>query len=94
MEFSPHSLRHMYISYLVNYFPCQNGNYGLPIHKVQKIVGHTNLKSTEVYIHTNIELNKLQQMAFFQMQGISDLKIKKALLLSELNKIEKLINEQ
>lgn len=94
IDFSPHSLRHMYISYLVNYFPCQNGNYGLPIHKVQKIVGHTNLKSTEVYIHTNIELNKLQQMAFFQMQGISDLKIKKALLLSELNKIEKLINEQ
>lgn len=92
-EYSPHSLRHMYVSYLVNYFPCENGSFGLPIHKVQKIVGHTNLKSTEVYIHTNIELNKLQQMAFFSIQGHIDLEIKRKILLSELNTVERLINE-
>lgn len=92
-EYSPHSLRHMYVSYLVNYFPCENGSFGLPIHKVQKIVGHTNLKSTEVYIHTNIELNKLQQIAFFSIQGHIDLEIKKKILLSELNTVERLINE-
>lgn len=92
-EYSPHSLRHMYVSYLVNYFPCENGSFGLPIHKVQKIVGHTNLKSTEVYIHTNIELNKLQQIAFFSIQGHIDLEIKRKILLSELNTVERLINE-
>lgn len=92
-EYSPHSLRHMYVSYLVNYFPCENGSFGLPIHKVQKIVGHTNLKSTEVYIHTNIELNKFQQMAFFSIQGDIDLEMKRNILLSELNTVERLINE-
>lgn len=92
-EYSPHSLRHMYVSYLVNYFPCENGTFGLPIHKVQKIVGHTNLKSTEVYIHTNIDLNKLQQIAFFSIQGNIDLEIKRKILLSELNTVERLINE-
>lgn len=92
-EYSPHSLRHMYVSYLVNYFPCENGSFGLPIHKVQKIVGHTNLKSTEVYIHTNIELNKLQQTAFFSIKGHINLEMKRKILLSEINTVERLINE-
>lgn len=64
-KFTPHSMRHMYISYLINYFPVDSTTYGLPVHKVQKLVGHTNINSTQVYVHNDIELLRLQQKNYF-----------------------------
>lgn len=55
-----HSLRHSYVSYLVNYHPRQDGGYGLPIGLVKSIVGHSNLDSTEIYSHYDKEMIKAQ----------------------------------
>lgn len=96
-NYSPHSLRHMYISYLVNYFPCGNDVYGLPANRVQKIVGHTNLSSTQVYVHPDLEIHKLQQNAFFYNleKDRVDIKteVRKNILLKELEKLESTINK-
>lgn len=63
--YTPHSLRHMYISYLVNYLPMENNQYGLPVHQVQKLVGHTNINSTQVYVHHDLEILRNKQKEYF-----------------------------
>jgi len=52
----PHSLRHAYGSYLLNYFPRINGSYGLAIGVVQQMMGHAELKSTEKYARYDQDL--------------------------------------
>lgn len=56
----PHSLRHMYGTYLLNYFPRLNGEYGLPPTMVQQLMGHELLKSTLQYARHDEELLKLE----------------------------------
>lgn len=55
-----HSLRHMYGTYLLNYFPRANGDYGLPVPMVQQLMGHANLKSTLKYARYDQDLLKLE----------------------------------
>lgn len=55
-----HSLRHMYGTYLLNYFPRANGDYGLPAPMVQQLMGHASLKSTLKYARYDKDLLKLE----------------------------------
>jgi len=54
----PHSLRHMYGFYVVNYLPLPNGDYGLPIQDVQRWMGHANVKETEGYAVKDKQLQR------------------------------------
>ena len=56
----PHSLRHAYGTYLLNYFPRLNGDYGLPIPLVQQLMGHANVKSTLKYARHDQDLMRLE----------------------------------
>ena len=56
----PHSLRHMYGTYLLNYFPRANGDYGLPVPMVQQLLGHADPKSTLKYAKYDQDLLKLE----------------------------------
>lgn len=55
-----HSLRHMYGTYLLNYFPRSNGDYGLPAPMVQQLMGHATLKNTLKYARYDQDLRKLE----------------------------------
>lgn len=55
-----HSLRHMYGSYLLNYFPRSNGEFGLPPAMVQQLMGHASLKSTLKYARYDQDLLMLE----------------------------------
>lgn len=70
--YSPHSLRHMYVSYLVNYFPTGNDNYGLAVHQVQKLVGHTNINSTQIYVHNDLSILREKQKQYFDKLNKED----------------------
>jgi integrase len=56
----PHALRHAYGTYLLNYFPRLNGDYGLPVFLVQQLMGHANVKSTLRYAKYDQDLIKLE----------------------------------
>lgn len=56
----PHSLRHAYGTYLLNYFPRVNGDYGLPLAFVQQLMGHANIKSTMKYARHDEELMRME----------------------------------
>ncbi len=55
-----HSLRHMYGTYLLNYFPRANGEFGLPPPMVQQLMGHAELKTTLKYARYDQDLLKLE----------------------------------
>lgn len=69
--YTPHSLRHMYISYLVNYIPVDEGRYGMPVHQVQKLVGHTNINSTQIYVHHDLDILRRKQKEYFDRLELS-----------------------
>ncbi len=56
----PHSLRHMYGTYALNYFPRANGDYGLPVPMVQQLLGHADVKQTLKYAKFDKDLLKLE----------------------------------
>jgi integrase len=56
----PHSLRHAYGTYLLNYFPRLNGDYGLAVPLVQQLMGHANVKSTLKYARYDQDLMRLE----------------------------------
>lgn len=56
----PHSLRHAYGTYLLNYFPRLNGDYGLPVALVQQLMGHKDVKSTLKYARHDQDLMTLE----------------------------------
>lgn len=56
----PHSLRHAYGTFLLNYFPRLNGDYGLPVSLVQQLMGHADVKSTLKYARHDRDLMKLE----------------------------------
>lgn len=79
-KYSPHSLRHMYGVYLLNYIPinAEANEYGLPLIDVCHFMGHKNLESTKVYARRDgLEAGK---------------KLEKALNIFYLNEGEKLLN--
>ena len=51
-----HSLRHMYATYLVNYFPRADSTHGLPIGMVRQLMGHSSVKTTEKYARHDVDL--------------------------------------
>ncbi|ASP46688.1 hypothetical protein B5D82_02150 [Cognaticolwellia beringensis] len=57
---SPHSLRHTYGTYVLNYLPLPNGEFGLPIAYVKILMGHVSLDSTEVYAKHDEDIMKAQ----------------------------------
>jgi len=56
----PHALRHMYGTYLLNYFPRTNGDYGLPVPWVQQLLGHVDVTNTLKYAKFDKDLLKLE----------------------------------
>lgn len=56
----PHSLRHMYGTFALNYFPRANGTYGLPMTMVQQLMGHAQIKHTEKYARYDKDLLKAE----------------------------------
>lgn len=100
MIHGPHSLRHAYGTYLLNYFPRASGEYGLPIGLVQQLMGHAEIKTTQKYARHDkdlyaAELLYANKMIFGSNLPKSILQIKKEVLQMQLNKIETLLaNEQ
>jgi integrase len=95
----PHSFRHAYGTYLLNYFPRKNGEYGLPMVLVQQLMGHAEIKSTEKYARHDKDLYAAEVahanlMVFGKGVPKSILELKKEALQSQLRKIEKLLIEE
>jgi len=89
----PHSLRHMYGTYLLNYFPRLNGHFGLPPTLVQKLMGHSQMKTTMKYARYDqdlieAELAYANQMVFGTGTPKSLVDLKKAALQSRLAELE------
>lgn len=92
----PHSFRHMYGTYLLNYFPRPNGQFGLPPVLVQKLMGHANLKSTMKYARYDqdlieAELAYANQMVFGTGVSKSLADMQMAALLSRVAELEQMI---
>jgi integrase len=71
---SPHSMRHLYGTYCLNYFPRINGIYGLPLSTVQTLMGHAKMTSTMKYAIPDIELLRTEQMV--SMKILSGFRVK------------------
>lgn len=90
----PHGLRHMYGTYLLNYFPRPDGTYGLSMSLVQKILGHATIKATQKYARHDRDLLEAE-LAFanqvvFKGSGVRSIaEIRKAALQAQLDEVEK-----
>ncbi len=94
----PHSLRHMYGTYLLNYFPRPDGTYGLPLGIVQKLMGHRQAKDTAKYARydrdlLDAELNYANTMLFGHGKFRSVNQLKRAALLARLAEVEAQLKE-
>lgn len=58
-QWTPHSLRHFYGVYMLNYIPIENG-YGFSIEEVQKMMGHKSVTVTQQYARKSIEYIQTQ----------------------------------
>jgi integrase/recombinase XerD len=57
----PHSLRHLYGCHCLNYFPREDGTYGLKATTVQLLMGHAQLSSTMKYAIPDLEKLAVEQ---------------------------------
>ncbi|WP_153132304.1 tyrosine-type recombinase/integrase [Dechloromonas hortensis] len=94
----PHSLRHMYGTYLLNYFPRPDGTFGLPIGLVQKLLGHRQVNHTAKYARYDrdlleAELKYANMMLFGNGKVRSVNELKRMALLSRLAEVEALMAE-
>tara|TARA_Y100000768_G_C23865791_1_gene627965 strand:- start:162 stop:917 length:756 start_codon:yes stop_codon:yes gene_type:complete len=92
---SPHSLRHMYGTYVLNYLPPRSdgGSPGLPLPLVRVLMGHSNISSTQVYAKHDEQLLHAQVMLANEKMFQKNLKlddIRRQYLESELKKLEAL----
>lgn len=55
---SPHSLRHSYGFYTLNYIPVAEGVFGLPLAYVQELMGHSSIESTKIYSRRDEEITQ------------------------------------
>jgi integrase len=90
----PHSLRHMYGTYLLNYFPRPDGTYGLPIGLVRTIMGHASISSTEKYARHDkdmiaLELKYANQVVFHGLQSKSLVRMRLEALQAQVRDIER-----
>jgi integrase len=95
----PHSFRHMYGTYLLNYFPRPDGTYGLPLGIVQKLMGHRQAKDTAKYARYDrdlleAELMYANMMLFSNGKVRSVNELKRAALLSRLAEVEFQLKEE
>lgn len=91
----PHTLRHAYGTYLVNYLPLREREYGLPIGLVRVAMGHASVKSTEKYAVLDKDLIRARvQFANLQVfhQGVtqSQLQFKIFALNAQIENLKKL----
>lgn len=89
----PHSLRHMYGTYLLNYFPRPDGTYGLPLGLVQKLMGHRQAKDTAKYARYDrdlleAELKYANLAVFGNGKALSVHELKRQALLFRLSEVE------
>lgn len=89
----PHSLRHMYGTYMLNYFPRPDGTYGLPLGIVQILMGHKQAKDTAKYARydrdlLDAELRYANQMLYGNGEVKSLNELKRNALLVKLQQIE------
>lgn len=89
----PHSLRHGYGTYMVNYLPLPNGDYGLPIGLVRVTMGHSRIRSTEKYavldqdlVAARVQFANLQ--VFHRGETRGQLQFKIGALQSQIAKLE------
>lgn len=95
----PHSLRHMYGTYLLNYFPRPDGTYGLPLGVVQKLMGHQHAKNTAKYARYDKDLLESElQYANMMIYGNGEMRslneMKRTALLAKLRKVEEQIETE
>lgn len=88
-----HSFRHMYGTYLLNYFPRPDGTYGLPLGIVQKLLNHKQIKDTEKYAQYDkdlyeAELNYANMMVYKNGDTTSLNELKRNALLKKLLDLE------
>lgn len=93
----PHSLRHTYCTYLLNYFPCSNGSYGLPLHIVRQVVGHEAMKSTLKYAKIDndiwmLEIQHANNVLFQNGASKTLLELKLAALNAQMTKVKNLMS--
>lgn len=79
-SWTPHSLRHFYGVYMLNYIPLSNGN-GFSIEEVQKMMGHKSVDVTKQYARTESEYIQAQ-LKYAELKMDS-----KDLSLNDFNKI-------
>lgn len=91
---SPHSLRHTYGTYTLNYLPIPNGEFGLPIQYVRILMGHESLSSTEVYAKEDEDILKEQiQYANELLFEANEVDLKMISLKYQESKLSKIKNE-
>lgn len=61
----PHSLRHMYGVYCLNFIPFDDGSYGMGLLAVKDLMGHALLKSTQRYAIPDTQLQMMRQKIGF-----------------------------
>lgn len=59
--YGAHSLRHMYGVYCLNYWPKENGSYGLTPDEVQFLMGHSHRDSTMLYAKPDTLILEVEQ---------------------------------
>lgn len=89
---SPHSLRHAYGIYTLNYLPLPNNTFGLSLPHVRVLMGHTSIASTEKYAKQKEDLavaiiNYANELLF--NNNVTDLKeVRVRYLQNEIAKLE------
>ena len=88
---SPHSLRHSYAIYVLNWLPLSDGTIGLPVVTVKLLLGHSSITSTERYAKLDEELVKAHvadaNEQLFNFDGDIN-QVKRNYHLSELEKLK------
>ncbi|WP_136516216.1 tyrosine-type recombinase/integrase [Geomonas edaphica] len=80
--YGPHSLRHMYGVYCLNYWPNDDGTYGLSPEKVQFLMGHSDRNSTMHYAKPDTQILAAEQkinaaiMSGFAVEDRANVRVK------------------
>ncbi|MGJ7511436.1 tyrosine-type recombinase/integrase [Variovorax sp. GT1P44] len=95
---SVHSLRHMYGTYCLNYFPRADGSYGLPMGLVKQLMGHSKIRSTERYAKHDTDLLETElayanAMVFELGSGKTLNQMKRDALQAKLSRVQQAIED-
>lgn len=68
----PHSLRHMYGVYCLNFLPFDDGSFGMGLLDVKDLMGHASQQSTQRYAIPDTQLHMMRQkISFAAISGFS-----------------------